>query len=526
MRRNIGPVLLLILGLGLFGGFAWLTQNPDSPWLEKAQEWPVVGEYASRFREAYLGPAASDQAEETPAEEPPESGEGPPRQASSRQRPAGERVVSSRQPPAEPIDLRHLTPAGERVPPAAKPRKVTRVRPAPPPPPKPVIRYLALDWVWFLPGNRILAAADANAEVYAELAGLAYLPVLSRDGSWAQVMHHDRQGWIDTLWKPPHKRKGARRGILRHRYEPVRAASVERLGEARKVLGIKKTKLEVGAYALYTDVGDEELLEFLDGVATATEEAYFARYGRLPSGDPFRSAVLFATEADYRRYASKGSPLLSDTFVGHAGQGVLAFYAEGRSRVDMARTLAHEITHLLNDRALAWDLPPWLEEGLASDLGSAWVESSPDVTGDPRVGDVSGLMVQGAESRLFVLEGLLEQGKMPPLTLLLSLDREGFYKAGTQQYAYAHSLGFIRYLLDGENGALADGFRTFLKRIAGGMQADLLKLVDRDVEQLEEGFRAWLCTETAAQRRRLEEMFERRRRRQPRHRRGNGASGR
>lgn len=48
--------LLLLLVLALLAGFAWLTGHPDAPWLEQAEEWPVVGSLVGRFRKAYLPP--------------------------------------------------------------------------------------------------------------------------------------------------------------------------------------------------------------------------------------------------------------------------------------------------------------------------------------------------------------------------------------------------------------------------------------------------------------------------------------
>lgn len=510
MKRNAGPILSIFFVLALFAGFTWLTRHPESPWLEKAQEWPWVGDLATRFRDAYVHqePAGNTTAEET----------------------GGKRETVVVYIPAKPGEPLHLPPYG---PPAATgdtARRPPPSRPAPPPrepaiprlspadrrapavasaPPISTVQYVALEWVWFLPGNRIFAAADSDAEVRTRLEAMAYLPVLDRDGNWVEVMYDGRRGWIDTFWKPPHDRRKARRGILRQRYEPVRGSDGVKLRKARKILGVRRSDVKVGDYSLVTDVDDEELLAFLDSAAVAAEEAYFARYGRLPSGDPLRSAVLFAAEADYRRFTEATSSLPADGFVGHAGSGVLAFYAEGRSRVALARTLVHEITHLLNDRAVARRLQPWLEEGMATDLGSVWVESSPDVESDPIVGDENALVVQGLEPRIFFLERLLEAGKLPSVAAVVSLDRDDFYRPEVKTYSYAHSAALIRYLLEGEDGRLAGAFHTFLKRVATGLRADLLKLLERDVEELDRGFREWLREEARECRERLQERAER-----------------
>ena len=53
LRRNFLPILVLSLFLGAFGAFAYFSQNPDSPWLMKAETWPRVGDWVRQFRQAY-----------------------------------------------------------------------------------------------------------------------------------------------------------------------------------------------------------------------------------------------------------------------------------------------------------------------------------------------------------------------------------------------------------------------------------------------------------------------------------------
>ena len=50
-------ILLLLAGLGTF---AWVSNNPESPQLERAQDWPLVGGLARIIREAYLGQRTAD----------------------------------------------------------------------------------------------------------------------------------------------------------------------------------------------------------------------------------------------------------------------------------------------------------------------------------------------------------------------------------------------------------------------------------------------------------------------------------
>jgi hypothetical protein len=471
----------------------------------KAKDWPVVGSLATRFREAYLGGEKTNEptAEAIQLEQ----------RVTETERRHQVALVSPPKPPPEqlqaPVKEVPATVEEEQQRREIQPVLSRSVAKYSLPSPKPQLQYIAKDWAWFLPGVPILASPAPNGEQKTSLGTLAYLPILSRDGQWAEVLYQDQRSWVDILWEPPHSRRQARRGIARHQSEPVLDSDRSKIYKARKMLGIKRSKEKIGAYKLFTDVEDEDLLAFLDGAAIAAEDAYFARYGRLPSGNPFRSAVLFAAEADYRLYSEKTAPSVSNVGSGHAGSGVLAFYAEGRSRVSLACTLVHEIAHLLNERSIAWSLPTWLEEGIASDLGSLWVESSVSVGSAPRLGRRQALEIQGFEARLLYLGKALDSGQLPPLRFMFSLDRETFYRPDIEEYSYAQSAAFIRYLLDGEEGRLADGFRSFLKRVSSGRSANLLKSLETDIRELDDGYRIWLRQETQVIRKRLKDKAER-----------------
>lgn len=580
IKRTLFTIFVVSV-LTVLVGLTWFTQHPESPWLERAESWPVVGDLAHRFRLAYLGAAAVEgeqlsesetgagetevvfvdangdpiegpidltgsqrkvadayRRQEKMAEErrrqhaadvarrrgsPGEAhstttrpsspdtgaatGRGERLASGDRPMPDGQRVLivpsgtpggtsrgtaegegallgrettivdSSGAPSIRPVEQRGDQQVGSSRRPSAGRRNVSRRDPLP---------FVAREWRWIRPGNQVRARASEDAETIARLPALAHVPVLDQDGAWFQVVYQGRQGWVDSAWQPPYSRRKARRGILRQHAEPVRTPDLARRARARKQLGLKKSKRKLGPYELFTDVQDETLLAFLDQAAGMAEDAYYARFGRLPSGDPLRSAVIFAREADYRIYAETAD-LPLDRSTGHAGGGVLAFYAEGKDRGELAATLVHEITHLLNDRALAWSLPPWLEEGLATDLGSLWVE--PDTAAS---GGASSYRITGIDSRLLYLDKLAQEGKLPFVTKLLTLDREGFYQENGPSASYALGAAFIRFMLESEH---ADGFRAFLKKIADGMGANLLKQLDIEPVALERAFRQWLGTE-------------------------------
>lgn len=532
MRRQIGPMFFVALLLGGVGGFAYFSNNPDSPWLERAEPWPVVGAAASWFRAAYLGPegeggeagtgeARSSDAPPSDASSPRAEGVDPSRRRSgpttTQSAPAtgarssqstGERASRPDATVSQRGRVRsETTPSGpESIPPREEPDQDALLRaaglrraPADPATDRRRVEVPNVDiigWELVRPGLDVRSEASPTAPSRLELESISHLPVLSRRGDWAQVLVRGAPGWIDLTQEPPHNRRRARRGILRHRAEPVQSNDGFVLKAARKLLDIKKATGTIGSYALYSDVDDAELLAFLDRAASLAEEAYFARYGRLPSGNPRRSVLLFARESTYRELAEETSNLPGggNWQAGHAARGVLGFFVEGRDRESLAGTLVHEIAHLLNDRSLAYSLPLWLEEGIASDLGTLWMEP------DPQGRQGNRIQVRGADARYLGLEDLFESGKVPPLALLLGLDRETFYQSSIRRDAYDLSFAFVRYLLDGDDARHADGFRAFLANIAAGLNANLIEQLGIDGAELEAGFYRWLEVQVQASR--------------------------
>jgi hypothetical protein len=67
-RRDRSLALAGVVAVALAAGFAWLTRHPESPWIDRAVDWPLVGPLAERFRDRWRPPPSAG----GPPAEPPE----------------------------------------------------------------------------------------------------------------------------------------------------------------------------------------------------------------------------------------------------------------------------------------------------------------------------------------------------------------------------------------------------------------------------------------------------------------------
>jgi hypothetical protein len=281
----------------------------------------------------------------------------------------------------------------------------------------------------------------------------------------------------------------------------ARRPDPSRLKRARARLAGRETASFLGPYALYTDLQDKVRIQYLDRLAAQMEDIYRARYGRQPIGQPAEAIVLYAQESDYQAIQGQDAQLARLSASGHSGYGIVVLFDEGRPRYEVGSTLVHELAHLLNRRALGPLLPSWLDEGIADDLAQSQVSDA----GRLQPGTLGGLTVRygariqmfGPRSALQQLVVALEEGKTLPLPELLALDWSSFV-SHEGSLSYAQSSFWVRYLLDGEGGALAPKFHAFLDAIAAGeppAPEALRQRLGRSWPELETGFRAWVLAQ-------------------------------
>jgi len=268
----------------------------------------------------------------------------------------------------------------------------------------------------------------------------------------------------------------------RTRAKPSNPPDADWLQAAREDLGKDSRDAKCGPYLLVTDVTNKALLEACELLAARLDALYLERYGLEPQGEPAEAIFLFAKAADFRTFAHRDGRLP----VGYAGytnaaRGFTALYVGDLPLHPVLTTLAHELTHLVNRRALGPNLPPWISEGLADGIGdTATAEGFLPLTG-----------VQGTEPQAARLRTAYRQGKARSLRYLTALDRRNFDRE-IPSFDYEQSALFVRYLF--AEPELGTRFRGFLKELSHERyeQKRLVTALGVGWEDLDQRFEVWV----------------------------------
>ncbi len=368
------------------------------------------------------------------------------------------------------------------------------------------------DMAWVEAEARLHQEPAVRSPTLVRVAVGAEFPVLERRGPWVRLRYGSWTGWVLLEGEDsadPFEGQGLGEEA------PVGWAAPfepdpEHLRQARGFLaGERVTSL--GAYRLYTDLTDEDLLSDLSRVASQLPELFEERFGLAAKPGENETVVLYAAEETYRAYAESRQERSVLDSSGHAVGGLAVLSAGARQGGEVRSLLVHEITHLLTFRALGQGLPYWLTEGLAEDLAycrvskksgelllatlDGWRASRTVQVRDRRGRVHLGFQAMRGGPRLS-LELLREQwgeSGRPSLEVLLDLPAGAFIDAGERSIHYSMSSFLVRYLLASDD--FAPGFRAFLAAVARGGHAApdvLLARLATDWRSLETGFGKWL----------------------------------
>jgi len=456
-KRDHTASLLIVLVLLFFATGAVLTRFPESLPVRAAEEWPLVGSLATAFRLRFAPEptprAVTEMAPRSSAPEP----DG--RMMETSAAGAGDAWIE--------IDLEALE---------------------------------AHPYVWVPSGAVVRSEPRPTAPALREMEAMTNLSMLERRGDWFRVLVGRERGWVylegyeEASAEPPLGRAVEPPGPL-----PGRAPRAELLTAARQRFSSAPREIRFGAYRVLTDVEDEELLALCDRLAGEVEEIYRRRYGLDLEDGPAATVVVYRRQTDYQTLQAQTRRISRLPASGHVGHGLVAVYQGDRARQAVAGTLVHELVHLLNRRSLGPALPPWLDEGLADDMG----ESEIDADGTLRPGRLGGsaerrgdrIEFSGAVASVVLLRQGVETGVVLPLPELIGLDWEGFVVGTGRPLHYSQSSFFIRFLLDDGDPELAAGFRAFLRDVAAGGAVDAEALRQRlgaGWPEIEARFKAWV----------------------------------
>ena len=460
MRRTWPIYLLLVLLLGAFLSFAWLTRNPTAPLAQEAETWPLIGPAVAQVRRAYLPPESSPQ-----------------------------RLPS---PPPEVV----IVGGREEVPADAPPRlpedpEITRLR-----------RVIGMPpFEWLRAGAVLRVAPELGAPELITLARPMRVTLLGKQEEWLRVRFGPREAWVERAaiaTEPPF-------GSDPLPMTELPPAKVDYAGQRRAIALLEDPRpLPLGGYTLYTDLPNQAALgAYLEPVLEAVEGAYAERYGLRPGPPPVEppAVVIYARAEAYEQLRRSEPMLAAVTTSGHATAGLVALNAERRDRDSVAKLVVHEVTHMLNRRTfMPSDLPLWLEEGLAEDLANSRIDERGQLHPEQLGGQVrrryASITYRGGQASLRQLLSYAE-GK-PPRTVaeLMATPRDTFL-ADPLPY-YAQAAFWVRYLV--EEPQLRPGFQRFLRAVAQGEEyevsaASLQRYLGQPWPELETGFATWMSNE-------------------------------
>jgi hypothetical protein len=219
--------------------------------------------------------------------------------------------------------------------------------------------------------------------------------------------------------------------------------------------------------------------------------------------------VTFVRREDYQGFTEAEGEVVDLASGGFSSIGFAATFTGARQGDDVAAIIAHELTHLTNRRRLSFELPPWLEEGLAEDMAVAAAGSDrcPKAGSWPEIsrrvwsaGSGKGEEIRVLETMSGKLRGLActveaWRHSVPDLRELSELEWGSFSHPQGRATRYASSALLVRFLLDDAGGVEnRDAFRTYLRagRDTGHFELDdLLDRLGVDQEQLTESVVRW-----------------------------------
>ena len=452
--HTVDPRVLLVLLVTVLGALTWLTRHPDSELVRRAEDLPLVGSWASKLKAAYSPLRIPGEVED------------------------GDRANEA--PTQTRIEIIEVSPEWAN----ARPQ------------------------VWLEAGTRVRAAPAPDSSETATIELFGNYSVIESRGDWYRISRYFAdgrviQGWVllEGYEEPTADRLRRPAPVL-----PLAAVASDPsdLRRARSLMSRGGVEGRCGPYSLHTDQA-AAVRDLCGPLVGELEEVYRQRFGLTPVGEPAEAILMFGSRDAYRAFVAEDGRIPADKS-GHAvpARGYVALYTEDQPVEAVASTLVHELTHLINRRALGPALPPWLSEGLADDLAESRIGDSgrliPGVLGGFSVASDGYVRHFGGLVSVRRLAEVLDGEGLPNLRQLVQMDWDEFHAGSEATLLYALSSSWVRFLLSDALGSDPAGFRSFLSAVSEGESLDpglLEQHLDSDWELLEARFRAWLRFQAA-----------------------------
>jgi hypothetical protein len=368
-------------------------------------------------------------------------------------------------------------------------------------------------------GSRLRLSPDLGAPLVEIVAEPETAAILERHEDWVRVRY--------GIWKAWVLESGPDTGLVFSAAPIDRQESLVSLERVRELMGAAARETALGPYRLLTDVREGTRIEGLGPLVESLVESYRERFGVDPGPPRGEVIVIFRREGDYRQFERDELHLGGVDTEGYTGEAVVGESPSGAPEVasftvtyvgerelePLREVLVHELTHVLNRRAVGAYLPAWLEEGLAEDLALSRVDGAGrlilgswggstdiDTYSWSRGSEAITTTFTGSRAALQALLISWRTPYRPELEQLTRLSWEMLITPASRALLYAQSAFLTRYLIDGAGGASAEIFRAYLADVAAGdLPSDALwGRLDRRPEAFEEDFYVWLRARATA----------------------------
>lgn len=378
--RDLLTTVVLVLVVLAFVAFAGLTWRPRAPIWERVQEVRFLGPAVAAVRSRYL----------------------PPTDVGGGRRPRSSAVADS----GSPLAIQD-------------------------------VEYVGV-------GAKLLEDPRPGAALVMETRKLRDYRVVERRGSWARLVLSVIDDEEITAWVDLAAERDMSQPPLGNEPDPPKPqkaapATAEQIAAVMETLEQPMEQFEVGGYTVLMGFRDLEVRAAVTVELRRMEALYRQRYRLEPLGEAAETVVIFDLEDSYRAFQRTAPRLAGLRSAGHSSRGLVALFRGERAMLDVAETLRHEVTHLLNSRAVGPALPPWLEEGLADELSLLSDLDPDDPFGPYRFQLGNQTLYRGPLAALRLLLESQETGDWVSLQSLLGMDWDQFVRGGRSPLLYAQS---------------------------------------------------------------------------------------